>query len=91
VQNGAQKFEATSVGYNGESSKTEVQRSASAGTTTKLMFETGARPPPPTPDDKSNEIGLPVRDFAEDPGVLERWRVWLALGCIQLWMLLQRP
>jgi len=43
VQNGAQKFEATSVGYNGDNSKTEVQEIRLGGTTTKLLFETGAK------------------------------------------------
>jgi len=44
VQNGTQKFDATSVGYNGDNStKTQVQEIRLGGTTTKLLFETGAK------------------------------------------------
>jgi len=43
VQNGAQKFDATSVGYNGDNSKTQVQEIRLGGTTTKLLFDGGAK------------------------------------------------
>jgi hypothetical protein len=43
VQNGTQKFDATSVGYHGDNAKTQVQEIRLGGTTTKLLFETGAK------------------------------------------------
>ena len=43
VQNSAQKFAATTVGYDGDSSNNQVQEIRIGGTTTKLLFETGAK------------------------------------------------
>ena len=43
VQNGAQKFDATSVGYHGDNAKTQIQEIRLGGTATKLLFETGAK------------------------------------------------
>jgi len=41
VQNAAQKFFDTSVGYNGESADNQLQEIRLGGTTTKLLFGTG--------------------------------------------------
>ena len=43
IQNGAQKFDVTTVGYNGDSSNNQVQEIRLGGTTTKLLFEQGAK------------------------------------------------
>jgi hypothetical protein len=43
VQNGSTKFADTSVGYVGESTNNEVQEIRLGGTSTKLVFETGAK------------------------------------------------
>ena len=43
VQNGANKFEATSVGYVGDSLNNQVQEIRLGGTTTKLLFEAGEK------------------------------------------------
>lgn len=43
VQNGNHKFDATTVGYNGESSNNQVQEIRLGGTTTKLLFDGGAK------------------------------------------------
>ena len=43
VQNASHKFDATSVGYVGESSNNQVQEIRLGGTTTKLVFEAGGK------------------------------------------------
>jgi hypothetical protein len=43
VENGSHKFDATTVGYVGESSNNQVQEIRLGGTTTKLVFEAGAK------------------------------------------------
>jgi hypothetical protein len=43
VQNGTTKFDATSVGYVGDTSDNQVQEIRLGGTTTKLVFEAGAK------------------------------------------------
>ena len=43
VENGAHKFDATTVGYVGDSSNNQVQEIRLGGTTTKLVFEAGAK------------------------------------------------
>jgi len=43
VQNGTQKFADSTVGYNGESSNNQVQEIRIGGTTTKILFESGAK------------------------------------------------
>lgn len=44
VQNGAQKFVDSTVSYNGDSSNNQVQEIRLGGTTTKILFESGAKP-----------------------------------------------
>jgi hypothetical protein len=39
LQNGAQKFASTTVGYNGDSAKNEIQEIRLGGTTTTVVFE----------------------------------------------------
>src|SRR5580704_19432306 len=41
VQNGAHKFDASSVGYVGDSANNQVQEIRLGGTTTKLLFDSG--------------------------------------------------
>ncbi len=41
VQSGSQKFDFTTVGYNGDSSNNQVQEIRLGGTTTKLVFDSG--------------------------------------------------
>jgi hypothetical protein len=43
VENGTNKFAASSVGYVGDSSNNQVQEIRLGGTTTKLVFEAGAK------------------------------------------------
>jgi hypothetical protein len=43
VQNGTQKFADSTVGYNGDSANNQVQEIRIGGTTTKIMFESGAK------------------------------------------------
>ena len=43
VENGARKFDASSVGYVGDSSNNQIQEIRLGGTTTKLLFEAGAK------------------------------------------------
>ena len=43
VENAPHKFEASSVGYVGDSSDNQVQEIRLGGTTTKLVFEAGAK------------------------------------------------
>jgi hypothetical protein len=43
VQNGSQKFDFSSVGYSGDSSTNQVQEIRLGGTSTKILFETGAK------------------------------------------------
>ena len=43
VENGTHKFDASSVGYVGDSSNNQVQEIRLGGTTTKLVFEAGAK------------------------------------------------
>jgi hypothetical protein len=43
VENGSHKFDASSVGYVGESLNNEIQEIRLGGTTTKLVFEPGAK------------------------------------------------
>jgi hypothetical protein len=43
VENGSKKFDMTSVGYVGDSSNNQVQEIRLGGTTTKILFEAGAK------------------------------------------------
>src|SRR5713226_7095015 len=43
VENGAQKFEATSVGYEGDTANKQIQEIRLGGTTTKLLFDQGGK------------------------------------------------
>jgi len=43
VENGSRKFDATTVGYVGDSADNKVQEIRLGGTTTKLLFEAGAK------------------------------------------------
>ncbi len=43
VENGAHKFDATTVGYVGDSSNNQVQEIRLGGTNTKLVFEAGEK------------------------------------------------
>ena len=43
VENGTNKFAASSVGYVGDSSNNQIQEIRLGGTTTKLVFEAGAK------------------------------------------------
>ena len=43
VQNGSQKFDATTVGYVGDSTNNQVQEIRIGGTTTKILFDGGAK------------------------------------------------
>ena len=43
IQNGSQKFDVTTVGYDGDSSNNQVQEIRLGGTTTKLLFEQRAK------------------------------------------------
>jgi hypothetical protein len=43
VENGAHKFDASSVGYVGDSTNNQIQEIRLGGTTTKLLFEAGAK------------------------------------------------
>ena len=43
VENGSHKFDASSVGYVGDSTNNQIQEIRLGGTTTKLLFEAGAK------------------------------------------------